>query len=375
MRSFRDQQEHCRSIPLLFSHEVDMKRWFTGMFALVLTLNWTSLGSTNDPKQAKPKRDPHIAFQNGLAAAPDSYLQGEYEGEIGDKNKLGAQVIAQGDGQFTVVFFSGGLPGAGWDGKNRIQASGKGDGVNKMAVEGNGWSGQATDDKLHGRAINRGVGAAKFTGKSKEGESFQLKRVARKSPTLGRKAPEGAMILFDGTSADEWQGGRLVEELLDPHLLNAGVTSKKSFQDFTLHLEFCLPFMPYARGQGRGNSGVYLQNRWEVQLLDSFGLTGENNECGGIYSQYKPKVNMCFPPLSWQTYDIDFKAAQFEGDKKIEDAIVTIKHNGVVIHDHQKLAKGPTGGGQKEGPSPGPMQLQNHCNPVVFRNIWIVEKK
>ena len=187
---------------------------------------------------------------------------------------------------------------------------------------------------------------------------------------MGAKPPAGAKVLFDGSNADAWIGGHMDER----NLLAAGSSTKAKFSNFTLHAEFYLPFKPAGRGQDRGNSGVYLQDRYEVQVLDSFGLKGENNECGGIYTKARPAVNMCFPPLTWQTYDIDYEMAKFDdAGKKIKNAVATVKHNGVLIHDHQEIS-GPTGGGKPEAPTPGAIQIQGHGNPVFYRNIWIVEK-
>jgi hypothetical protein len=160
----------------------------------------------------------------------------------------------------------------------------------------------------------------------------------------------------------------------DQGLLIAGATSKRKFQSCQLHVEFLLPFMPTARGQGRANSGVYLQGRYEVQMLDSFGLKGENNECGGLYSIKAPDVNMCFPPLSWQTYDIDYTAAKFVDGKKTQDANMTVRHNGIVVHKSVPLPHATTAAPVPEGPEPAPIYLQDHGNPVRYRNIWLVEK-
>ncbi|HVU86708.1 MAG TPA: DUF1080 domain-containing protein [Pirellulales bacterium] len=294
-------------------------------------------------------------------AGPDYQVQGEYVGEITGKNNpdhIGGHVVALGDGKFDVFVYPGGLPGAGWKQRGRLYHVGETkNGVTAIA-------GQERTGK-----IDKGVATIFDLAGNKIGE---LKRIERTSPTLGAKPPAGAIVLFDGTSADKWNGGRLS----DDGLLEVGCTSKQSFKDFQLHIEFQTPFMPKARGQGRGNSGVYLQNRYEVQVLDSFGLEGQDNECGGFYSIKKPDVNMCFPPLAWQTYDIDFTAARFDdAGNKTKNAVVTVRHNGVPIHENFELPKLTPGGAPQEAPGEGPLQLQNHGNPVRFRNIWVVEKK
>ena len=155
------------------------------------------------------------------------------------------------------------------------------------------------------------------------------------------------MVLFDGSTADKFVHGTL---LADGNLLS-DATTKQGFGDYTLHMEFRLSYMPNARGQARANSGLYLHDCYEVQVLDSFGLEGLDNECGGFYQLRKPDVNMCFPPLTWQTYDIKFTAPKFTDGKKTANAKVEVRHNGVVVHPEFELAHN-TPGRQGEGPAP-----------------------
>ena len=203
-------------------------------------------------------------------------------------------------------------------------------------------------------------------------EDFTLSRIERESPTLGKEAPEGAVVLFDGTSADAWKNGQVVGGLL----ANTNITTHQTFGSYHLHLEFRTPYKPFARGQGRGNSGVYHNGRYETQVLDAFGLEGKMNETGGIYSIAHPRINMCLPPLRWQTYDVDFTEPKFDEVGKVtEFARLTVRLNGVVIHDNQELPKTTTASPIKEiTPEKGPIFIQHHGNPVFYRNIWIVEK-
>ena len=338
-------------------------------FALVLVL---VIGATADAADsAKPakkskqgkaaaKSDVHApAFNSASEAGPDFQIQGEYEGTLGDdKVKLGVQVIAQGNGKFHAVGFRGGLPGAGWDRSDRIE----GDGERKDGV--------VTFSNAE-RQLTAVIADEALTVRDAQGKTVGvLKKVLRESPTLGAKPPAGALVLFDGTTTDKFEKA----EMTPDHLLMQGPVSRQKFGDASYHLEFRLPFMPFSSGQARANSGFYVQGRYEIQILDSFGLPGLDNECGGIYKIAKPAVNMCLPPLSWQTYDVDFTAARFKDGKKVDDARVTVRHNGVVIQDHLKLP-GQTPGGvlKAETPEPGPVYLQNHhSDPVRFRNVWVL---
>jgi hypothetical protein len=315
-------------------------------------------------------------FTDPEKAGVDYKLQGEYEGTAGSE-KWGAQVIAMGDGKFHAVFEPGGLPGAGWDARTRYESQGQqsGDKVTFTPTDKVAWEEGHFAPKVE---IKNGFDATlegdTLTGKTDAGQSFTLKKTLRHSPTEGAKPPQGAVVLFDGKNVDAWTG----TQLLPGGLLKAGGQTKQKFTDYTLHIEFRLPFKPFARSQERGNSGVYNQQLYETQVLDSFGVKGMDNQCGGMYTKAAPLVNMCYPPLTWQTYDIDFTAARYDGGKKTSDAIITVKHNGVLVQDHFKLDGVTPGGGQedpKKSFQSGPIFLQDHGNPVYYRNVWIVEKK
>ena len=146
--------------------------------------------------------------------------------------------------------------------------------------------------------------------------------------------------------------------------------SRAQFADQRVHLEFRTPFEPDNRGQGRGNSGVCLQARYEVQVLDSYGLEPRGNECGGLYGLAAPLVNMCAPPTQWQTYDIEYHAGRRDPVANTATAArITVRHNGVLIHDNVTI---PDSAPLVEEVVTGPLLLQDHWNPVQYRNIWVV---
>lgn len=304
---------------------------------------------------------PAVADPAEAAKDPDFAIQGEYTGTVGE-DKFGVQVIALGDGEFEAVLSKGGLPGDGWDGeKPRDSTKAKRGEDGSVTFEKDEWTGILKDGKIE------------VTSATDVDFTATLNRVERESPTLGAKAPEGAVVLFDGTpetAAKHWE-----KAVLEGDLLTQGALSSTTFSDFSMHIEFRLPWMPKARGQGRGNSGLYVTGRYEVQMLDSFGLAGVDNECGGIYKVAEPKQNLCYPPLRWQTYDVDFTAAKFDAEgNKTANAKLTVKHNGYPIHENLEIP-GPTGGARsKDEKGPGPVFLQNHGNPVRYRNIWVVTK-
>jgi WD40 repeat protein len=193
-------------------------------------------------------------------------------------------------------------------------------------------------------------------------------------------APRGAVILFDGASLDKWEkrgGGEATWKLLRDGVMEVDggdiVTKEQFGGNFKLHVEFRVPYMPNESGQRRGNSGVYIQGRYEVQILDSFGLRPQNTDCGAIYRVAAPSVNACKAPTTWQSYDIEFTAPVCKDGKKVEQGRMTVHQNGTQIHDNVKLTMDNTTDGMGGDPcTPGPILLQGRGAPGQFRNIWLV---
>ncbi len=193
--------------------------------------------------------------------------------------------------------------------------------------------------------------------------------------------PEGAIVLFDGENLNRWVAldgqspapWKLVEGKA-AQVQGGGIKTKQTFdRPLKLHVEFRTPYEPNDQGQARGNSGVYLQGRYEVQVLDSYGLESKDNDCGGIYEVAAPKVNACKAPTVWQSYDILFWPPVCQEGKKAEPARITVRQNGVLIHENQEIPVDNTRAGLGGDPcTPGPIHLQDHGDPVQYRNIWLL---
>ncbi len=223
-----------------------------------------------------------------------------------------------------------------------------------------------------------GTSLTAFAAQDAKVETTKEQAEVPNDSTLGHKPPAGAVVLFSGENLDAWFGQdgkspapwKVAEGVVTVKPMSAGIRTKDSFGDFELHLEFSVPYMPNAKGQARGNSGVFLTGIYELQILDSYGLKLQKDDCGAIYKQVLPRVNACKPPLQWQTYDITFHKARVEGGKVVQRARISVLHNGIKTIDNVEIDLTPGGIDVAVG-SDGPLYLQDHGNEVQFRNIWL----
>ncbi|NND98382.1 MAG: DUF1080 domain-containing protein [Pirellulaceae bacterium] len=326
------------------------------IFAMVCAALISSPGMAS----AQEKKSKGPAFTEPPKDDPSFDLMGEFVGPItigeNETQALGIQVRPTGRDGFEAISFMGGLPGQPEHQTEMTKMIGRRSG-DFLVLSGGPWA--IFVEKDHCKLIGR------------EGQQLgRLDRIQRRSPTLNARPPAGANVIFDGSNIDHFTNAQMTKD----GLLMEGSDFRPMFQDFNLHVEFRLPYMPLADGQSRGNSGLYLQSRYECQVLDSFGTERMINGCGALYQFKKPDLNMSFPPLVWQTYDVQFTAPRWASDgSKIRDAHLTTWVNGVKVQDNVALPN-KTGAGKTEEPVLLPIKLQDHGDPVRFRNIWLVDR-
>jgi hypothetical protein len=305
-----------------------------------------------------------ICLSNNLLAKA---FMGEYKGTFYPDRKFTmnatADVVAEGDGKYRIVIDAKSDDPAqegafieiyGKKTDSEVTISGRAGGYE--------WKGEIKDGKLNVRGHY--------------GVHFELKKIESKSPRAGAKPPPNAVILLPykaGAKPDMsgWTNTKWTALDNGSMQIVPGKGPNRTRQQFSdikqLHVEFKLPLEPKGRGQGRANSGVYLLDAYEVQVLDSFGIVHTSGDCGGIYNVARAKVNACLPPETWQTYDISFRAARLDEKGKVKELPrITVVHNGVKIHDNVEIPK-------NRHRTKGPIQLQDHKHNIEFRNIWLVE--